>query len=374
MEVAYGLFLAISILIAVVFFGESKILTFYILAVLCLIFGLNNHHLGFSEYYNMDFHNYYLMFLANSNHISELNTEIGFQFLMFAANKIGLSFNMFRLGVAIFGYAIIYKVLARFTRKVNYVLALYVIYPFLNDVIQIRNFLAMSIVVLAISCLVNEGTKAMLKYCVLISFASLIHISSIFYFLLLLARVFSTKTLAKIVLLGSVLIIPLSYTDFYPRVASLVTSNDKILGYFTRRTTTGMILIFFVLAFFFLTYYLIFRAYARNTSRDFREVSNRGLSFDSFDRLSKTIYSINILLLLTAPLLIYNFNFIRFYRNILVINYAVIVEIIFRQKDYRRGFEYSLVALFFVGFLFVLFYAMHAETQIYPVLGENALL
>lgn len=358
-------------------FSKSKLQTLIMLSFMVIIFGLNNHHLGHSNYHNMDFNNYYTLYLSNNGSISARNVEIGFKFLMFISNKIGLSFNAFRIGIALMGYIMIFNTIKKYSSNPNLVFSIYLIYPFINDVIQIRNFLAASIVVFSFRYLLESGKYNSLKYISGILIASTIHLSSLFYLIFIIAKYINHKTIFRIVFLIFPVLTIFAYTPLYIYLVRLFTDSEKILSYLSRRTTWGLFFVFGILfLFYFLQYYLnnecrkdiFYENKSDIRSGIFGEINVNRYEFYNM------ILKVNTLLMLTAPLLVYNFNFIRIYRNIMILNYIVFSDgILFNKKSKRSVLNGILV--FGVGIvLFIFFYGMYASEQIFPVFNDNILL
>lgn len=365
--------IALIFIIGVFFQKTPKLYSVCFLFFMIIIFGLNDHHVGYSNYYNMDFNNYYTLYLGNSLEISDRDTEIGFQYLMLISNQFGLSFNAFRLILGLFGYILLANSINKFSKYLPYVLALYFIFPFPNDVIQIRNFFSMSIIIFSIRYLVANKRFNNIKFVTLIFLASTIHFTSLFYLIFLLAKKFNKKTIVKIVVFVVPILIVLAFTPAFPILISLFSDDAKFMYYFSRRTTYGLIAVFGIVVMIFVTFYIMYKQCIKQIEIiDFNSRKKNGKYFnrDFYEMLMK----INILLLLTTPLLIYDFNFIRLYRNILPLNYIVFVDaIVLMRLNRNKAFNYFIVALFFVVFFFIYFYGLNADTQIFPVFEDNIL-
>ena len=163
---------------------EIKLLSIFFLLFLIVIFCGNNE--------NPDYVGYKFKYDSIKNHNATdfifSDPYIGFNILQFISHAIGLNYQEFLFIVALLGYALIIDTLHYFHANMSYVLLLYLFYPFFYDVIQIKNFLAMSIVIYSIRYLLDNTKLATLKYVVLIIVASLFHIVSVSYLLLLLTK------------------------------------------------------------------------------------------------------------------------------------------------------------------------------------------
>lgn len=347
---------------------KSKLYTLAIITFLCIIMGLNNHHLNNSFYYNMDFENYYTLYQDSVVGISSRNIDIGFKWLMYISNLLGMTYNQFRLIISIVGYLLIINTLNRYVKFKNYILMLYLIYPFINDAIQIRNFLSISIVIFVFRYLIDDSKRGGIKYLIGIIAASFIHKVSIIYLTFLFLKYFNIKKFKIIAIYTSCILTILAYTDIYPSIIRIFTSEVRILDYFTRRTTDGMIVVVAV----FLLFYGVFKIMYNECFRNIDKAEVLFKNKEVYEKFLDLIYKINIMMFFIIPLMVYNFNFIRIYRNILVLNYIIYVNAILINRSNKRLFlEYIILSVGFVLFLFIFFYGINADTQIWPVLKDN---
>lgn len=350
--------------------GNKNIYTLFILMFILLLFGLNNHHLGYSSYYNMDFSNYYSLYNSQYEQLKVRNVEFGFFFLIKFCKFIGLNFTEFRLFVGCLGYSLLLFVIQKFSYNKNYVLLLYLIFPFINDVIQIRNFLAMSVIVFSISLLINGGKYRLLLYPLGIAVACSIHKGSFFFFIVIVLNVFSIEVLAKIIVIILPPLVALCFTTFYRNFIQLITDDPKILFYFSRQTTFGLIVVFGILFLFFFSFYV---SYKECVSRKRSEFDIEKEHFARQARFYKIMLKINLIMLLIAPLIVHDLNYIRIYRNILPLNYIIMVDAI-SQSNKNRKIIYIYGLSIFLGVMFIFFYASHYTEQIFPVFNDNYIL
>lgn len=338
-----------------------------------LVFGLNNHHLGYSEYYNMDFFNYFSLYNDNNGSLSQRDYEIGFKFLILICNSCNLSFMQFRILISCLGYLLIFSTIEKYSSYPNLVLLLYMIYPFINDIIQIRNFFAYSIVLFSIRYLIENKKNNIYKFLLCIFLASAFHISSVFYFTLVFVKLFNNRQIIKNARIFVPLLVLLSYTPIIPLLVKLIFKSDKIYKYFLRRTTWGLLIVFGLL---FLIYFI--QLQMNNTCQKYiLDVNNSKKIKSDIIIIKRNYYEIllkmNSLLLFTAPLLVYNFNYIRLYRNILVLNYIIYIDAIMYNKSKNKYYDYLILIIVQMLILFMLFYGLHYDEQIIPVLSDNYL-
>lgn len=123
--------------------------------------------------------------------------EPGFMKLMEFSRWIGLDYLHFRLMIAVSGYFLI--ALGLFRLKVTNRSLFYVYYmlmPFVEDPIQLRNFLMATIVMLAFSFLVNENSRGLFWYISLVLISSTIQSLGLLF--LLIVPFYKVKNVEKV--------------------------------------------------------------------------------------------------------------------------------------------------------------------------------
>lgn len=147
-----------------------------------------------------DFENYALVFRRLSWGDSYHSMETGYWLLCKAAYAIGLDINGFRKIYGLVGLSLMASTAVRYTKKPYYVLSLYLLYPFLLDVVQIRHFMACSIIVFGIRYLEYFETKNFAKYCLCVCLAMSQHTIALAYSAFLFVYLKNLKTIMKIVI------------------------------------------------------------------------------------------------------------------------------------------------------------------------------
>src|SRR5665648_248918 len=157
----------------------------FLLTLMWILYGWNTG--------NADFINYNIEY--NLNAVSSINysQEIGFQLLCKLFYALGLEYNKFLIVISIVGLVLITSTVIRYTKNVAFVLAMYFLFPFMDDVVQVRNFLAMSIIIFALRFLIEKKKWSRTKYIIFVMIAFTFHYIALFYFLFLLTEVRNTK-------------------------------------------------------------------------------------------------------------------------------------------------------------------------------------
>jgi hypothetical protein len=326
--------------------------------------------------------NYYYDYLIASYNYGFTNTEFGFQILCKFANYLGISFQVF-LGIYFFiGLLLISKTILKFTRNSGYVLGLYFIYPFIIDVAQIRNFMAMSITIYAIPYLASNKKKDFVKYLILQILAISFHYSAVFYLSFLLIKKFNIKQIIKIVttitVLGSIFnaLLPTYIVNIFPfleqkmhRYTQSGVSIYTKIGMLTY-LSVGMILV-----------YIAWRSLHQNNKRlktlEMTNMENKDKKMELYDKfplgVADVILKVNIIMFIIYPFLFYAYEYIRVYRNILILNYILFANVIsFRKKTLLKDFVYRIAILFFVTASFWYFiYYQFSNTVFFPLFQNN---
>ena len=113
--------------------------------------------------------------------------ELGYILCEKIGNYAGMSFSVFRfffLGIAILLLtASIYQYAKN---RAVCIMLLYIIYPFLFDIVQMRHFMASTIAIFALRFLREKTYANMIKYVLFILLASMMHLSALLYMIMLI--------------------------------------------------------------------------------------------------------------------------------------------------------------------------------------------
>lgn len=154
-------------------------------------------------YNNADYANY-LKIYENTDIISDQ----GFAIMCKIFNGLGFSYNVMLGVISAICLYLLYSAFGRMSDKIALVTMLYLLFPFPADAIQIRNFIAMSIVIYALKFLEEGHTKkdtAFYLICVLIAMS--FHVLAIVYIILPIVNKLSVKLNLLVGFLGSFVIV-----------------------------------------------------------------------------------------------------------------------------------------------------------------------
>lgn len=293
---------------------KLKFSVFIFFIFMCILAGFN--------YWNAD-RWAYESFYNTVLHEPLFNAELGFNFLNRISIMLGLSFDSFWLIYFIIGLSLIYRVIYKYTTHPGFALSLYFIFPFLMDVVQIRNFMMMAIVVSAVFLLTEKTRKNIIVYILLCLLAATIHVAALFYVLFALVPFISKEKLLKIVLVG-VPIITILTASIIPIIIQVLPFVEDSLIIYTRSNISTSLAIFFI--FYFLGgIMLIFSLYKRfNTTSIKYKISHD---------FAEVILKINILIFMAYPFILYTIDFFRLAQNISVLNYVFFTNVLFIRRN-----------------------------------------
>jgi hypothetical protein len=287
---------------------NTKILNVIFFIILWILFGFNNS--------NPDYLNYQRRY---DNYL--LNPEPGFRFIIKVFNDMGFNFQEFLLIISFISLFLIIKSIKNYTNKTYLVLFLYFVFPFFIDVVQIRNFLSMVIVFYSFKYLLSYKTIDLAKYILLVILASTIHYSALFYLIFVIIQFVSLEKIILITILFVLLFSFFSYTNILYNIMDVFFDSSKVLNWFSYRTNFGFIIPIFlqIISLFPLIY-----IFNKSVNKGFLKLSGNNIKKNKIT-LINNILKINFLALILFIFYIYNTTFFRLYRNILLLNYSVII-------------------------------------------------
>ena len=170
-----------------------------------------------------------------SNYLSfSSTTEVGFNFLMFVFNKIGLTFDQFLMIAYAFIFGIYGWFIKKNTDRLAFVAGMYLIFSFCIDTVQLRNSIGFAITLIGVNELYKDkmDKKSYIRFVAFVLLGSLFHFSNIFFLILLLGTRYNIKKNAIITAVSSVILLLLSKSNLVVNIGySFVGSRiNEILG------------------------------------------------------------------------------------------------------------------------------------------------
>ena len=149
---------------------------------------------------------------------------IGYSFVIFIFKSLGFSFQGYMALVCFLVLLSIYKSIKQYTDNCNLAFFAYLIYPFLIDPIQIKQWVASAIVLYSLRYLTETTNKNIIRFVICVLLATLIHSSCVYYAVFILIFLIKspfallvTSFVASIGMLSlaSILIDKIRYLDFF---------------------------------------------------------------------------------------------------------------------------------------------------------------
>lgn len=242
----------------------------------------------------------------NNAFFAHYNFEPGYTLLSFIFARMHVPYNVY-LALIFLACSVLYlQTIKKITHNYSYVLILYVLFYFLYDIQQVRNFVAYSIVLFGISYLKE---KKIWQYILIILIAALFHVSSLFFLIFLLTCKRDLKKYAKLVLeLLIILVIILGILNFREinimnSLVSLVYNGAYLDGKFNHWRPFVILL------------HMGYFAYL-----------SRKIDIRVKNEWTRLIYEINVISFIIIPFLMVNMTFERLARPVLLLDYALFAE------------------------------------------------
>lgn len=349
------LFISVILCILGFLFKKSKIVSYIQVIWMIILMGGNCNGMDY------DVHLIY--------YSSALTAKVGdnawlYKFICkpFAIN--GFEFYICNMVITITLMIILYKSIKRKTQNISMVLSLMYIFPFIDCIIQKRNFCASVIFIIGTILYLENNKKRNLIIAILI--ASQIH-PSFYMYIIILPIIFLKKNYKFF--LGSGIIVAFLGMLYIPKLSQLLLGGtvyaSKINLYFVQlkiplyQAICWMILhTIFVCVF----YYIL-----ENSKRNCKDEN----VIKELDMLKK----INSSTLLYMPFYYYEPTFFRFFRNLLIVNY--IYYAFCMKKYYKNTKNNFMIDIFLVVYLILIFLTQYVflgygfDILVKPLLENN---
>ena len=306
---------------------------------------------------NADSKNYLLLY----NHVLEtgrgfFSSELGFVSLIKLAQYFGLDYNQFLMIVSFSGLLLIYRTTSQFFGTDTYIWTLYFIYPFLFDIVQVRHFLAMSVVIYSMGNLL-KGKRLNYVLGILIAFS--LQFSSIFF----LPFVFVYKMRVRSIWLLSIVIISIGMffinTSYFQNILGFFININKLTQYFDNRANWGFFVQWIIQLMYLLPIYWIYKKLYKN---------------NIYPVVVEMIYKINIYILMMFPVYMINMTSTRIFRMILILNYIVYAIGFLNLKKNQKYFLFVYILVLTLGMFVYNIVFLSSETVFYPIFHKNLIL
>lgn len=318
-------------------------------AIMWILGGWNTDNGDFSNYEEMYTNDFLMMTLSST-------PDYGFFLILELFKNIGFTLIQFRIVIyLVFILLLIYTTL-KFCRRPLLVFFIYFLISFFRDVITLRNTVAMIFLIIGIMFLMSEKMKyKKFKFSVCILLSSSIHISFLFYFVLLF---YDFKINIRLYALGAV-ILSFMGKPILEMLSSYVISDDngqaqsKVENLLSSGSYASLIICSITIL---LTVYMCKQSYSYLVKRE-----------DNL--LNYTIYRINVALLCLIVLTSISMLFIRLFYNVLLFDLIIMANVVSYKK------KLDVVAAFWLLWIYVwMFWMSNVPNNVFRILSNNLLL
>lgn len=339
-----------SAIISGILLKKSKIISAYIMLVMVV--------LGAFRSQCADINNYFIEYQwVHSGEITQSNTRyLGFYLLQKVCAVQDMNFVQYQVVVFSISALLMFVAAKKMTNNVNFLLAMYLIYPFGIDAIQIKSLLADSISLVAISmCLKrNESVKdakqkniisdkrELIFSLLLMVIAITIHFSLSLILLMALLYYFSTSSnIGKRVWIGTVVIGAVVYAELLPKILNMIFKIFPVfeIGYISvwlqRKVDFGILVIIVEIGLTVITSYFS------------QKIINREYNSEKIKCASKNSATFVTTMWMLVPFCMLDITFNRTFRIYIFVVYAMIANLINGKID-KKGEKILCFILFFI--------------------------
>ena len=312
------------IIILGILFVNNRLVTGILLVVDWILFAFSRGNADYIEYLRI-YNSSKVFFAFNSG------AEFGYQILCVLFRDIlHMSYNNFRLVISTVALLIVYCTIKRHTKNYAFVMALFTAFPLLISIVQIRNWISFAIIFGSIHYLESERISDNVKFIVCVMAAGTIHITSLFYLLLLLCKIKDEDKLIKGVLAWCIT----GHFFVLPVGRRIIEMSGHLEIYFSRATKTHtqylMLAVLVVLFCLSIQSRRCLQEYYQKMyfGKDWPQRANSNM------RYADMTVKISIISFIIWPFISYSLEVMRFVRYLMLFEY-ILVSIPVKLKQNR---------------------------------------
>ena len=365
----------IVLLIGAIFFDflnsekTSKITTIVLLLFLWIMMAANMD--------NPDYDNYY----RGYQYLDTIKgSEWGYYMLAKICSNFGMGYNQFKFVLSALGLMLMHRTVIKYLKNHTLFYIVYFFCPFMIDVTQLRNFIAMSFFIYAIPFLNDETIKGKLKYTIFIVLGASFQVTAFIYLPIVFLGKMDKNKMTKIILLIAVIVSVIVGLN-RGLVVNLITIMNNLLGSYDERisifsnvgTRYGFLIYWGIQIISILLIKWAKHVYAM------RNVTDPNIDSSEYEeyKLIQLSETINTYAFIFLPFYVVQLTYGRFMRNLLPLNFIVLI-LAYRKKLLGNGkitLQGLLILMAFILYVFVNFYFMiymeYSETIVGPLFKGN---
>lgn len=288
----------------------------------------------------------------------------GYSVLCAIGRMLGLSFFQFYLTICGLSLFIYCRFTLKYARCCSLVAALYLLFISFFDIVQFRNFVAFSIVLLALPKLFVNGRYNIIIFCTAVALAATIHVTMLFYlvFPFMNRDVFRFANFKRYLIPLFLLLIAMYFgvSMFEDRLNTITTTYNKGVSIYTT------ILIFLIVG-GNIAYLWIW------TNRPATEPLTP--EQESFSENPKDlVLFFNIAMVLLIPIAFKSMTIFRLFKYMAIVNFAFVSNKFINPKSFKilsQTFVITLYGLFYLVLFFYIHIAQFIPRVMLPILTRN---
>lgn len=306
-------------------------------------------------YFNVDTPGYMSLFDIIEELNFSLSSEIFFSFMCLVFKALGLSYQHLVMTWAFIFILILDRGIIKLTDRPQIVYSFMFIYPLIENIVQLKNFAAFSVLMYSLHFLLKADVKSLLKFIICICFATIQHSSYIFFFMLLLIPIFRKNKrmeIAYVVLLPVLAMISPLIIDTLGRFIATDAVVDIYVNNYTSLRT--LVLLFsWQLANVLLLFYFIKGKYSLKV---YSEPKLKYVISEKDRQVVNLSVYVSIFMLITCTLYIVDPIFQRLARNSMVLNGIVLSLLCKYQTNRRQRYGEISLWVFYLAASALIFY------------------
>lgn len=201
---------------------RSRVITVGILVVLWTLMGLNTHNADYVQY----------QYFYDIQSLDASGITIGYLALEQVCWYFSLTFLQFRMLFAAIALVLLTLFVRRYSTRPNVVLVLYMLLPFLYDIVQFKFFLASAVAIYFLRFLIDQNRFYGFWFVAGLFLSACIHPAALLYVVFALGLL-RRETAFKISITAAIIIFLAVYIGLAQRFAILFVDSTKYEAYFT---------------------------------------------------------------------------------------------------------------------------------------------
>lgn len=264
--------------------------------------------------YNADYYHYIGRYYNTREFGDVFNTDVAYGLLNYLGNvKIGLEYQQFVVMITIIGLSIVYYYIVHYSTSPALSLTFIFIFTFHTHTIQLRAFIAESLIIIALLQLLKSKEKYFVKFIIIVGIASLFHSVCIFYLIFLIPKVIKSKIKIYFATFCMAGILPFAY---YITLKFGFTDNSSANTYlgkmaFSKNVNSYIFVLLFVLVLIIISFLANIETIGNPTEAE---------------QLKMLSHFHVICLVFCGMIILYNNNFYRFNRTLFTLDFIVLIN------------------------------------------------